>query len=164
MIAGSDVVGLARTRAPGKTKPIRTDPILSRSTPPTSSTQALCSRHPDWHCRSHEVRSAYGAHLAQTIKVLTIYGGSLLPVQLRGCGAERRSWSESRRVSTTSQRGNYRHYARYLVLDEGDEMLQMGFAEDVERPFADTPEYAGGCSPPPCRCHRRSPRSICTSR
>ncbi len=29
----------------------------------------------------------------------------------------------------------------YLVLDEADEMLNMGFAEDVERILADTPEY-----------------------
>jgi ATP-dependent RNA helicase DeaD len=29
----------------------------------------------------------------------------------------------------------------YLVLDEADEMLAMGFAEDVERILADTPEY-----------------------
>src|SRR6185369_11185803 len=29
----------------------------------------------------------------------------------------------------------------FLVLDEADEMLQMGFAEDVERILADTPEY-----------------------
>ena len=29
----------------------------------------------------------------------------------------------------------------YLVLDEADEMLQMGFAEDVERILSDTPEY-----------------------
>src|SRR4029453_7390382 len=29
----------------------------------------------------------------------------------------------------------------YLVLDEADEMLQMGFAEDVERILAHTPEY-----------------------
>jgi ATP-dependent RNA helicase DeaD len=28
-----------------------------------------------------------------------------------------------------------------MVLDEADEMLQMGFAEDVERILADTPEY-----------------------
>src|SRR6516165_9067258 len=28
-----------------------------------------------------------------------------------------------------------------LVLDEADEMLTMGFAEDVERILADTPEY-----------------------
>jgi ATP-dependent RNA helicase DeaD len=29
----------------------------------------------------------------------------------------------------------------YLVLDEADEMLNMGFAEDVERILSDTPEY-----------------------
>ena len=29
----------------------------------------------------------------------------------------------------------------YLVLDEADEMLAMGFAEDVERILSDTPEY-----------------------
>ncbi|PRC59836.1 ATP-dependent RNA helicase, partial [Mycobacterium sp. ITM-2017-0098] len=29
----------------------------------------------------------------------------------------------------------------YLVLDEADEMLQMGFAEDVERILEGTPEY-----------------------
>ncbi len=29
----------------------------------------------------------------------------------------------------------------YLVLDEADEMLKMGFQDDVERILADTPEY-----------------------
>ena len=40
----------------------------------------------------------------------------------------------------------------YLVLDEADEMLQMGFAEDVERILADTlwSTSRSRCSRPPC--------------
>ena len=41
---------------------------------------------------------------------------------------------------------------RFLVLDEADEMLNMGFAEDVETILADTPDTSRSrCSPRPCR-------------
>ena len=33
---------------------------------------------------------------------------------------------------------------RFVVLDEADEMLNMGFAEDVETILADTPERQAG--------------------
>ncbi|MEK8228971.1 DEAD/DEAH box helicase [Oerskovia sp. M15] len=45
---------------------------------------------------------------------------------------------------------------RYLVLDEADEMLRMGFAEDVEKIFGQAPRSARSpCSPRRCR-----PRSV----
>lgn len=54
----------------------------------------------------------------------------------------------------------------FLVLDEADEMLTMGFADDVERILSETPNTSRSpCFPRPCR--RRSANSapsICTIR
>ena len=46
---------------------------------------------------------------------------------------------------------------RFLVLDEADEMLRMGFAEDVDRILSDAPKAGRPrCSRPPCRPAIRS--------
>ena len=91
-----------------------------------------------------EAFGRYGAHLP-AVKVLPIYGGSLL--QPCSCRGLRRGRAGGGRDAGPGHRPP-RDAARldlsrldYLVLDEADEMLQMGFAEDVERILADTPEY-----------------------
>ena len=44
------------------------------------------------------------------------------------------------------------HGCRFVVLDEADEMLDLGFLEDVERILSLTPPAARRrCSRPPCR-------------
>ena len=54
---------------------------------------------------------------------------------------------------------------RFLVLDEADEMLDLGFFEDVEKIIALTPGSRASCSARPSR--RRSaawPTSTCSTR
>ncbi|MBV8964966.1 MAG: DEAD/DEAH box helicase [Mycobacteriaceae bacterium] len=141
MMAGSDVVGLAQTGT-GKTAAFAV-PILSKIDTANTDTQALVlAPTRELALQVAEAFRRYGAHLPR-INVLPIYGGQSYGVQLAGLkrGAHVVVGTPGR-VIDHLQRGTL-DLSRldYLVLDEADEMLTMGFAEDVERILADTPEY-----------------------
>lgn len=75
--------------------------------------------------------------------MLPIYGGSSYAVQLAGLkrGAQVVVGTPGRVIDHLERGTLDLSRVDYLVLDEADEMLQMGFAEDVERILSDTPEY-----------------------
>ncbi len=141
LLAGSDVVGLAQTGT-GKTAAFAI-PILSRIDTASKATQALVlAPTRELALQVAEAFSRYGAHLPQ-IKVLPIYGGQSYVVQLAGLkrGAQVVVGTPGRVIDHLERGTLDLSHLDYLVLDEADEMLQMGFAEDVERILADTPEY-----------------------
>jgi ATP-dependent RNA helicase DeaD len=140
LMAGSDVVGLAQTGT-GKTAAFAI-PILSRIDPDSKQTQALVlAPTRELALQVAEAFSRYGAHLK--INVLPIYGGSSYVPQLAGLkrGAQVVVGTPGRVIDHLDKGSLDLSHLDYLVLDEADEMLQMGFAEDVERILADTPEY-----------------------
>src|SRR6476469_8295693 len=141
MMAGSDVVGLAQTGT-GKTAAFAI-PILSKIDPAKKATQALVlAPTRELALQVAEAFSRYGAHLPQ-INVLPIYGGSSYGPQLAGLrrGAQVVVGTPGRVIDHLEKGTLDLTHLDYLVLDEADEMLQMGYAEDVERILADTPEY-----------------------
>ena len=141
LLAGSDVVGLAQTGT-GKTAAFAI-PILSRIDTASKVTQALVlAPTRELALQVAEAFSRYGAHLPQ-IKVLPIYGGQSYTVQLAGLrrGAQVVVGTPGRVIDHLERGTLDLSHLDYLVLDEADEMLQMGFAEDVERILRDTPEY-----------------------
>jgi len=141
LLAGSDVVGLAQTGT-GKTAAFAI-PILSRIDTDSKVTQALVlAPTRELALQVAEAFSRYGAHLPQ-IKVLPIYGGQSYTVQLAGLrrGAQVVVGTPGRVIDHLERGTLDLSHLDYLVLDEADEMLQMGFAEDVERILRDTPEY-----------------------
>ena len=141
MMAGSDVVGLAQTGT-GKTAAFAI-PILSKIDPANKTTQALVlAPTRELALQVAEAFSRYGAHLPQ-INVLPIYGGASYGPQLAGLrrGAQVVVGTPGRVIDHLEKGTLDVTHLDYLVLDEADEMLQMGFAEDVERILADTPEY-----------------------
>jgi ATP-dependent RNA helicase DeaD len=75
--------------------------------------------------------------------VLPIYGGSAYGPQLAGLkrGAQVVVGTPGRVIDHLEKGSLDLSHLDYLVLDEADEMLQMGFAEDVERILEGTPEY-----------------------
>jgi ATP-dependent RNA helicase DeaD len=141
LMHGSDVVGLAQTGT-GKTAAFAI-PILSKIDTTSKVTQALVlAPTRELALQVAEAFGRYGAHLPQ-LNVLPIYGGQSYGVQLAGLkrGAHVVVGTPGR-VIDHLQRGTLDvSRVDYLVLDEADEMLNMGFAEDVERILADTPEY-----------------------
>ncbi|HZQ33560.1 MAG TPA: DEAD/DEAH box helicase [Mycobacterium sp.] len=141
MMAGSDVVGLAQTGT-GKTAAFAI-PILSKIDVENMTTQALVlAPTRELALQVAEAFSRYGAHLPR-INVLPIYGGQSYGVQLAGLrrGAHVVVGTPGRVIDHLERGTLDLSRLDYLVLDEADEMLQMGFAEDVERILSDTPEY-----------------------
>ena len=141
LLAGSDVVGLAQTGT-GKTAAFAI-PVLSRIDTASNRTQALVlAPTRELALQVAEAFSRYAAHLPR-ITVLPIYGGQSYTVQLAGLkrGAQVVVGTPGRVIDHLERGTLDLSHLDYLVLDEADEMLQMGFAEDVERILADTPEY-----------------------
>ncbi|MBA0049204.1 DEAD/DEAH box helicase [Mycobacterium sp. NPDC050853] len=141
LLAGSDVVGLAQTGT-GKTAAFAI-PILSKIDLTSKNTQALVlAPTRELALQVAEAFGRYGAHLPK-LNVLPIYGGQSYVVQLAGLkrGAHIVVGTPGRVIDHLERGTLDLSHLDYLVLDEADEMLTMGFAEDVERILADTPEY-----------------------
>ena len=139
LLAGRDVVGLAQTGT-GKTAAFAL-PIISRLDIAQKSPQALVlAPTRELALQVCEAFEKYAAHL-QGVHVLPVYGGQGYGVQL---SALRRGVhvvvGTPGRIMDHLEKGTLDlSELKYLVLDEADEMLKMGFAEDVETILADTP-------------------------
>src|ERR1700752_2969281 len=156
MMAGSDVVGVGQTGA-GETGGFPM-PILSKIDTASTDTQALVlAPTRELALQVAEAFRRYGAHLPR-INVLPIYGGQSYGVQLAGLkrGAHVVVGTPGRVIDHLERGTLDLSHLDYLVLDEADEMLTMGFAEDVERILSETPEYKqvalfSATMPPPIR-------------
>jgi ATP-dependent RNA helicase DeaD len=140
LMAGCDVVGLAQTGT-GKTAAFAI-PILSKIDTGSKATQALVlAPTRELALQVAEAFGRYGAHLPR-VNVLPIYGGASYGVQLAGLkrGAQVVVGTPGRVIDHLERGTLNLSHIDYLVLDEADEMLAMGFAEDVERILSDTPE------------------------
>ena len=140
ILAGRDVVGLAQTGT-GKTAAFAL-PILSLIDPAVKSPQALVlAPTRELALQVAEACITYSAGLPQ-VNVLPIYGGQAYGIQLSGLkrGAQIIVGTPGRVIDHLKKGTLDLSGLRHLVLDEADEMLAMGFQEDVERILSDTPE------------------------
>jgi ATP-dependent RNA helicase DeaD len=139
LLEGRDVVGLAQTGT-GKTAAFAL-PILSRLDLSQKTPQALVlAPTRELALQVCEAFERYAAHM-RGVHVLPVYGGQGYGVQL---SALRRGVhvvvGTPGRIMDHLEKGTLDlSELRFLVLDEADEMLNMGFAEDVETILADTP-------------------------
>lgn len=140
LLSGRDVVGLAQTGT-GKTAAFAL-PILSRIEPGQGVPQALVlAPTRELALQVCEAFESYAGNLPN-VNLLPIYGGQAYGQQL---SALRRGVDivvgTPGRIMDHLKRGSLDlTQIKYLVLDEADEMLKMGFAEDVETILADTPD------------------------
>ncbi|PWN02458.1 ATP-dependent RNA helicase [Nocardioides silvaticus] len=140
LLEGRDVMGLAQTGT-GKTAAFAL-PILDRLDISQKSPQALVLA--PTRELALQVCEAFEKYAATTrgVHVLPVYGGQGYGVQL---SALRRGVhivvGTPGRIMDHLDKGTLDlTELKYLVLDEADEMLNMGFAEDVETILADTPD------------------------
>lgn len=140
LLDGRDVLGTAQTGT-GKTAAFAL-PILSRLDVSQKSPQALVlAPTRELALQVCEAFEKYAANL-KGVHVLPVYGGQGYGVQL---SALRRGVhivvGTPGRIMDHLDKGTLDlSELKYLVLDEADEMLKMGFAEDVETILADTPD------------------------
>ncbi|MBC3186174.1 DEAD/DEAH box helicase [Corynebacterium sp. zg-331] len=140
LMEGNDVVGLAQTGT-GKTAAFAL-PILSRITVSERSPQALVlAPTRELALQVADSFQSFADHLGN-IHVLPIYGGQAYGIQLSGLrrGAQIIVGTPGRVIDHLEKGSLDISSLRFLVLDEADEMLNMGFQEDVERILEDTPE------------------------
>ncbi|MGH8456347.1 MAG: DEAD/DEAH box helicase, partial [Stenotrophobium sp.] len=139
LLAGEDVLGQAQTGT-GKTAAFAL-PILSRIKMNQSTPQALVlAPTRELAIQVAEAFQKYAAHL-RGFHVLPIYGGQSYEPQLK---ALKRGVhvvvGTPGRVMDHMKRGTLRlDGLTCLVLDEADEMLRMGFIDDVEFILQQTP-------------------------
>lgn len=142
LLAGNDVVGLAQTGT-GKTAAFAL-PILDRLDTGTGRTQPQALVLTPTRELALQVCEAFERYAARKadVRVLPVYGGQGYGVQLSALrrGVEVVVGTPGR-IMDHLEKGTLDLTAlRFLVLDEADEMLKMGFAEDVETILADTPD------------------------
>nr|WP_238148056.1 DEAD/DEAH box helicase [Rothia halotolerans] len=145
LLQGRDVVGLAQTGT-GKTAAFAV-PALSHLAEladvhgPSQTTQVLVlAPTRELALQVGEAFSSYAKHL-ENFTVLPIYGGSPYGPQLAGLrrGAQVVVGTPGRVIDHLKRGSLDLSQLKHLVLDEADEMLRMGFAEDVEQILAETP-------------------------
>ncbi len=140
LMAGRHLVGLAQTGT-GKTAAFAI-PILSRIDLNQRTPQALVLA--PTRELALQVAEAFGryAHHIPGLHVLPIYGGQSYGVQLSALrrGAHIIVGTPGRVIDHLEKKTLDLSQLRFLVLDEADEMLQMGFQEDVETILATTPD------------------------
>ncbi len=140
LLDGRHVVGLAQTGT-GKTAAFAL-PILSQLDLKQKSPQALVlAPTRELALQVCEAFEKYATWM-KGVHVLPVYGGQAYGVQL---SALRRGVhivvGTPGRIMDHLEKGTLDlSQLRFLVLDEADEMLKMGFAEDVETILADTPD------------------------
>jgi ATP-dependent RNA helicase DeaD len=144
MLNGQDVIGQAQTGT-GKTAAFAL-PILHFLEPDLDYIQALVlTPTRELALQVAEAFSQYGAMRdlrPNGIRVLPVYGGQSYSLQINQLkrGVDVVVGTPGRLLDLISKGVLRLQALRTLVLDEADEMLNMGFIEDVEAILAETPE------------------------
>nr|WP_249522085.1 DEAD/DEAH box helicase [Microbacterium sp. ER1] len=140
LLAGRDVVGMAQTGT-GKTAAFAL-PVLERLDVAQKTPQALVlAPTRELALQVCEAFESYASRM-KGVHVLPVYGGQGYGVQLSALrrGVHVVVGTPGRIMDHLAKGTLDLSELQYLVLDEADEMLKMGFAEDVEQILAQTPE------------------------
>jgi ATP-dependent RNA helicase DeaD len=155
LLEGRDVIGQAQTGT-GKTAAFGL-PIMEYVDPSNSEVQALVLTPTRELCiQVTQALRTYGAHSG--IDVVAVFGGAPIrtqQAQLRA-GGHVVVGTVGRVLDLISRHSLVLHDCRFLVLDEADEMLDLGFLEDVEKIISLTPSSRqtalfSATMPPPIR-------------
>jgi ATP-dependent RNA helicase DeaD len=155
LLEGRDVIGQAQTGT-GKTAAFGL-PIMEYVDPTEPNVQALVLTPTRELCiQVTQALRTYGAHTG--IDVVAVFGGAPIrsqQAQLRA-GGHVVVGTVGRVLDLISRHSLVLHDTRFVVLDEADEMLDLGFLEDVEKILSLTPSSRqtalfSATMPPPIR-------------
>ena len=138
LLAGRDITGVAQTGT-GKTAAFGM-PLLASITGQRGVQALVLTPTRELAVQVAEAIATFAAHLP-AITVVPIYGGaSFLPQRAALKAGAQVVVGTPGRIIDHLERGTLDLSGlKFLVLDEADEMLRMGFAEDVDRILTDAP-------------------------
>jgi len=137
MLKGADVIGQAQTGT-GKTAAFAL-PILHNFTPQRQVQALILAPTRELALQVADSMTEYGKHL--DVRVLAVYGGQPYGPQISRLnrGVDIVVGTPGRLLDLIERKAlNIKHVGT-VVLDEADEMLNMGFIEDVEKILGETP-------------------------
>lgn len=140
LLAGRDVLGMAQTGS-GKTAAFSL-PLLNNVDPSVRAPQILVlAPTRELAVQVAEAMTEFSKHM-RNVNVVALYGGQRYDVQLRALrqGPQIVVGTPGRLLDHLKRGTLDLSNLRGLVLDEADEMLRMGFIEDVETIMAQIPE------------------------
>jgi ATP-dependent RNA helicase DeaD len=138
MLAGRDVIGQSQTGS-GKTAAFGL-PILQNLRPGQRQVQSLIMAPTrELVIQVAEAMGQYGRRVG--VRVLALYGGQPYPAQIKGLkkGVDVVVGTPGRLLDLIQRRLLDLQGVASVVLDEADEMLSMGFIDDIEAIFQATP-------------------------
>lgn len=138
--ADRDFIGLAQTGT-GKTAAFGL-PLLEQIDPTNKETQALVlSPTRELGKQIAEQLKQFSKNLFK-LNVLPVYGGENISIQLRALKKPQHIIiaTPGRLIDLIKRKAINLEAIRYLVLDEADEMLNMGFKEDIDKILSYTPD------------------------
>ncbi|NIF22596.1 DEAD/DEAH family ATP-dependent RNA helicase [Candidatus Pantoea multigeneris] len=140
LLAGRDVLGMAQTGS-GKTAAFSL-PLLNNVDPTVKAPQILVlAPTRELAVQVAEAMNEFSKHM-RGVNVVALYGGQRYDVQLRALrqGPQVVVGTPGRLLDHLKRGTLDLSNLRGLVLDEADEMLRMGFIEDVETIMAQIPD------------------------
>jgi ATP-dependent RNA helicase DeaD len=138
LLEGRNVIGQAQTGT-GKTAAF-VFPLLQKLQPGKKNPQALILA-PTRELAIQVTEAARQMAQETPLRVMTVYGGQSYSVQLRQIdrGVDVVVGTPGRLMDLLKKKLLDLSQVRYVVLDEADEMLEMGFVDDVETIFKAIP-------------------------
>lgn len=134
-----DLIGLAQTGT-GKTAAYGL-PLLQLTDTSTASPQVIILSPTRELCVqiSNDLKD-YAKHMGK-VRITAVYGGASIEEQIRQLrkGTHIVAGTPGRVIDLMERRALKLDDIKYFVLDEADEMLSMGFKDDIEKIFAATP-------------------------
>jgi ATP-dependent RNA helicase DeaD len=137
MLSGADVIGQAQTGT-GKTAAFAL-PILQNFKPQRHVQALVLAPTRELALQVADSMTEYGKHL--DVHVLAVYGGQPYGPQIMRLnrGVDVVAGTPGRLLDLIERKALNIKHVRVVVLDEADEMLNMGFIEDVEKILSETP-------------------------
>ncbi|MGF1479727.1 MAG: DEAD/DEAH box helicase [Cyanophyceae cyanobacterium] len=138
-LSGRDVVGQSQTGT-GKTAAYSL-PILEMIDPQVSAVQALILA-PTRELAQQVTQAIKEFAVDRRVRILTICGGQSFDRQIRSLerGVQIVVGTPGRVIDLLERRKLVLDRAQFMVLDEADEMLSMGFIDDVKKILKQAPE------------------------
>ena len=141
LLEGRDVLGMAQTGS-GKTAAFSL-PILAKIDPTEKHPQLLVMAPTRELANQGADACEQFVKYAKGINIVTLYGGQRYDIQLRALkqGAQVVVGTPGRILDHLRRGTLSLAELKAIVLDEADEMLRMGFIDDVETVMAELPEH-----------------------
>tara|TARA_B100000902_G_scaffold111992_1_gene113235 strand:- start:14669 stop:16489 length:1821 start_codon:yes stop_codon:yes gene_type:complete len=140
LVEENDLIALAQTGT-GKTAAFGL-PIIQQIKPSKKSTQAIILCPTRELCLQITKDLNTYAKYTKELRITAVYGGTNIQTQIKALnsGSQIVVGTPGRVIDLIKRKKLKLGHIEYVVLDEADEMLNMGFKEDLDTILAETPE------------------------